>query len=71
MSKRGNNEGNIRHRPDGRWEARITLPSGQRKSVYGETRAEVNRKLSRLLAQIEKGVSAPNERLTVAAFFEE
>jgi hypothetical protein len=37
-SKRGNNEGSITKRPDGRWEARIGLADGRRKSFYGKTR---------------------------------
>ena len=42
---RGNNEGMIRKRSDERWEARISLPDGTRKSFYGKTRQEVQGKL--------------------------
>lgn len=43
--KRGQNEGSIRKRTDGTWEARVTIgisPDGkqQRKSLYGKTRQE-------------------------------
>jgi hypothetical protein len=41
--KRGNNEGSIKLRGDGRYEARVTLPSGRRKSYYGKTRADIQR----------------------------
>ncbi len=43
-NKRGNGDGNFRERPDGRWEGRITLSDGTRKSVYGTTRAEAKRR---------------------------
>ena len=36
--RRGNNEGTIRKRSDGRWEARITLEGGNTKCYYGKTR---------------------------------
>jgi hypothetical protein len=38
--KRGNNEGTIRKRSDGRWEARILMEDGTRRSFYGKTRQE-------------------------------
>lgn len=37
MKRRGNSEGSIRQRPDGRWETMIRLPGNQRKHFYGET----------------------------------
>ena len=40
MAKRGNSEGSITKRPDGRYEARVTLPDGKRESFYGKTRQE-------------------------------
>ena len=46
MGRRGNSEGTITKRADGRWEARISLPDGKRKSFYGKTRQEVARRLS-------------------------
>ena len=48
-AKRGNNEGNIKRRSDGRWEARITTRDGTRKSFYGRTRQEVARRLTEAL----------------------
>lgn len=45
MKKKGNGEGHIRKRPDGRWEARLTFTAyngkPKRKSFYGETKKEV------------------------------
>ncbi len=39
--QRGHGEGGIRQRPDGTWEARLSLPGGKRKSLYAKTRREV------------------------------
>ena len=47
VAKRGNSEGSKSKRPDGRYEARVTLPDGKRKSFYGKTRQEANQKLCR------------------------
>lgn len=65
-SRRGNGEGTITRRADGRWEARITLLDGRRKSFYGRTRQEVAARLTQ--AQHDQGTGLPiitNERLTV------
>ena len=58
--RRAHGEGNIRQRPDGRWEARITVghnPNGtrRRKSVYGKTQAEVRRELNKLASKLDAG----------------
>jgi len=39
-TKRGNNEGSIVKRSDGRWMARLTLPDGTRKTINAKTRQE-------------------------------
>ena len=41
MRRRGDHEGTIYQRADGRWEARVTLGFGSRRSFYGATRQEV------------------------------
>jgi integrase len=66
--KRGNSEGSIRKRADGRWEARVMMPDGKRKSFYGETRQEVARLLTQALRDREQGVTALNDRQTVAQY---
>src|SRR5436305_136574 len=48
-------EGTIRQRPDGVWEARITLPNGKRKSLYAPTEEA-------LLAKLRQ---APRAELTI------
>ena len=55
---RGNGEGSIRKRPDGRWEARYytgrdpKTGKNKRKSVFGKTRKEVAEKLRDRLSQL-------------------
>lgn len=67
--KRGNNEGTIRKRADGRWEAMITLPGGRgRKSLYGKSRAEVARKLTEARRSVDQGITVPLGRMTLASF---
>ena len=68
MSKRGNNEGSIYRRSDGRWVAAVTLASGKRKSLYGKTRAEVARKLAIVIKATQDGIPLPAERETVGTY---
>ena len=71
MGKRGNGEGSIRKRADGRWEGRVTLPDGKRRSVFGKTRLETSTKLTDLLKAAKDGAPVPSERITVGAFLSE
>ncbi len=67
--KRGNSEGTIRKRKsDGRWEARLVLVSGERKSLYTKTRQEAARVLADAIRDREQGITASTERQTVEAF---
>src|SRR6266851_2112090 len=43
--QRGKNQGSITKRPDGRWEARVTLSDGSRRSFYGRTEKDAHHKL--------------------------
>lgn len=68
--KRGQNEGSIRKRADGTWEARVTigvLANGkqQRKSLYGKTRQEVAAKMTDLLNNLQKGIITNPTEMTV------
>lgn len=51
----------IRQRKDLRWEAMISLGTDKktgkriRRSVYGETRLEVTRKLEKIIAKLKEG----------------
>jgi len=69
MSRRGNNEGSIYQRKDGRWVSTIHLGyrNGKRyrKSIYGETRDEVQKELTRALRAQQLGLPPEPGRLTV------
>src|SRR5215204_4939230 len=66
--KRGNHEGNIRQRPDGTWEARVSLPGGKRKSLYGKTRREVQDKLRVAHRELDAGLDLTAGRQTVGQY---
>lgn len=68
MGKRGQGEGSISKRADGRWMARLTLPGGGRKYIYGKTRNEVAKQLTSALRDKDKGLPVVPERQTVARF---
>lgn len=68
--KRGQNEGSIRQRKDGTWEARVTvgiLANGKqnRKSLYGKTRQEVAVKMTDLLNNLQKGLIVNPTEMTL------
>jgi integrase len=71
--KRGNGEGSIYRRNDGRWAAEITVGFDERghqirPRVYGRTQNEACEKLAELKNRISRGLSPRPERLTVAQF---
>lgn len=72
QQKRGQNEGNIYRRADGRWEARLRVGyrNGKRarRSVFGKTRAEVAGKLRTIILAHEQGTLEAPARLTVGQF---
>lgn len=72
--KRGQNEGSIFQRGDGRWEARISLgwQNGKRirRSFYGATMAEVNALLLKARADHAAGFPVKVETQTVGRFLE-
>lgn len=72
MPRRGPNEGTLRERRDGRWEARVivSLPDGRRsrKSLLGPTRADVRAKLRAALDAEASHVPVADIRLTVGAY---
>jgi integrase len=68
--KRGNNEGTIRKRSDGRWEARIVEEDGTRRSFYGKTRQEVARLLAAGIRDRDAGLTAYTDRQTVEQFLQ-
>lgn len=70
MAKRGNNEGTIYKRKDGRWTAAVSLENGSRRYLYGKTRQEVARKLTVALRDKDLGVPATPERQTLGGHLE-
>jgi integrase len=72
--KRGQGEGSIYKRKDGRWNAVVNLghQNGKlrRKYFYGKTRSEVAEKLAVELHSIQQGISVVPERQTVRQFLE-
>src|SRR5215212_3495987 len=74
MGRRGNGEGSIRKRKDGRWEGRYTAhtPEGRRqKTVYGVTRKEVSETLTEAMADRNKGLVFDAGKLTVGDHLEQ
>lgn len=67
--KKANGEGNIRRRENGTWEARATI-NGRSKSVYGKTQAEVRRKLTEILSNVDNGTYIQETGMTVAQWLE-
>lgn len=75
-TKRSNNDGCIRRRSDGRWEAIYTVRYDSndqpvRRSVYGKTRGEVTLKLREILQQIAMEEYVPPKRITVGEWMDE
>jgi integrase len=74
MSKRGQNEGSIYKRPDGRWTSVINLgyQGGKLKRhyYYGKTREEVSDKLIEALEKRRLGLPVAFERQTVGEFLD-
>jgi integrase len=72
MNRRGNGEGEIRLRPDGRWEARLRLGDGKRKSIFGKTRKEVQIKLDELKHNFNRGLPMQtDERQTLGEYLDD
>lgn len=67
MIRRGNAEGTVRLRSDGRWEGRFSV-DGKQRSTYAKTRAEVVRKMRQAQLQVDRGIPLADERLMVDAF---
>lgn len=68
MSRRGNCEGSIYKRSDGRWEAKITVEGGKRKSLYGKTRREVQEQLTEVLRAQQQGRFDPEPSQKMSQF---
>ena len=73
MGRRGNGEGTITQRKDGRWEARYTAQTAngpKRKVLYGKTRSEVAKKLTKAMADRDGGLMFDHENLRVEEYLD-
>ena len=75
MPKRGNNDGNVRLRKDGRWEGRYTAgydADGEQiqRSVYAPTQEEAQKKLREVLRQLDRGEYADPSVISVAEWLD-
>jgi integrase len=68
MTRRGNSEGSVYKRADGRWAASVSLTGGKRKSYYGSSREEVAIKLVGALKAKLDGLPAVGERQSLGQF---
>jgi integrase len=69
MAKRGNGEGSIYRRNDGRWVGEMTIEGRKRKFVYGRTRKEAQEKLQAALQELQQGIMLEgNSKQTLAQF---
>lgn len=70
--KTAQNGGSIRQRPDGRWEARVTVGTNPgtgkpiRRSIYGDTQAEVRKQMTAILREIDRGTYQTPDKTTVS-----
>ena len=68
MAKRGNREGSIYKRSDGRWSAALSLPGGKRRYLYGKTRQDAASRLAAAIRDRDRGTTVAPERQTVGQF---
>jgi integrase len=71
--RRGNGEGTITRRKDGRWEARYTAQTAdgpKRKVIYGKTRQEVSKKLTKAMADRDGGLVFDDEKLSLGEYLD-
>jgi integrase len=71
MGRRSNGEGNVRKRPDGRWEARLHWEDPEtgemhRQSFYAPTATAVRAKLKKARERLEEGAPVKDASRTVA-----
>ena len=77
MAKRkaADGAGSIRQRPDGRWEARFTftdeLGQKRRRSIYGDSQKDVQKRLNAALTAADEGTYFVRKRYTLKQWMEE
>ena len=68
-SRRRNGEASFGQRPDGRWQAKVSLPDGSRRSVYGKTREDVEAKVLDIRQGVQRGLPVEPTGVTIASYF--
>ncbi len=75
MSKRGNGEGSIFRRADGKWSAALSYKDvhgqSKRRTLYGRTQAEVRAKLREARERVEAGAPVKDASVTLTAWLED
>jgi integrase len=73
MGRRGNNEGSISRRKDGRWMGRYTVHTAdgpKQRAVYGKTREEASQKLTKAMADRDRGIVHDAGKLSVGEYLD-
>jgi integrase len=71
--RRGNNEGSISRRKDGRWMGRYTVHTAEgakQRAVYGKTRQEAAEKLTKAMADRDSGLTFDAGKQTVGEYLQ-
>ncbi len=71
MSRRGNGEGSIFQRKDGRWVAKLSYGANRSESLYGRTRADVADRLAAALKARQDGLPVFSKRQATGAYLAE
>jgi integrase len=66
--RRGNNEGSMYQRPNGRWCAQISI-AGKRLTKYAATQRECREWLKETLTQVDDGLTMAGARVTLSTYF--
>lgn len=69
-TRASNGMGSVRQRPDGRWEARFSLPDGRQRSVYAKTEKDVTQKLRAALHELDTAGWREPSKLTVSEWMD-
>jgi integrase len=71
-TRTANGTGNLRKRPNGTWEARVSYVDGdgtlKRVSVYGKTQREVRAKMKAVRDRVDNGAPATDDKMALAAW---
>jgi integrase len=70
-TRRDPGDGSVFQRGDGRWVARLKLPDGRYRYLYGENKVAVKARLVEVIRAADEGRPVPNARLTLGAYLEQ